>query len=508
MTSPAQLLVERLRPLGPEGAHRALDMMLRDLTPAERAGLEHNWRFWARPKQLFPSTPWRSIGFLTGRGFGKTRAISEFLLAEMQAGRAERVGLCAQNEDKTLEVMVHGKSGLVTISPPWFKLRFESGRVIAPNGAQAFIYTPEKPGDIRGPEHDHFWATELVAWAPSTRDEAWSNARRGCRLGVARTVWDTTPKRRHPLIRALLARSAKRPDRHIVIRGETSENIANLNPEEVAEWYEEIGGTQQGDEELRGVYSDDDSEALFQQAWIDAHRRDMPAPGELVRRIIVVDPAISTGSDSDATGMGELGLARDGQVLVIDDMSSKHAAHRWAEITLDRYVAGGCDLVVAETNRGGNLVTQNLRAIADKRGLRIEVVDEKWTPHRASGVVHVREVNARGSKAFRAAPVATYYQRGRVSHVRGANLVALETLMTTWTPPPEGTRGGRRSPDPLDAVVHGVVELAGLRLHTDARVPVAGFTEAMRREVQGRGPAGPGALSALLRGSSGGGPRI
>jgi phage terminase large subunit-like protein len=62
-----------------------------------------------------------------------------------------RIALVGQNEDRTVEVMVEGESGLIAVSPPWFKARFEAGRVIWPNGAQAFVYTPEVPASSSAP---------------------------------------------------------------------------------------------------------------------------------------------------------------------------------------------------------------------------------------------------------------------------------------------------------------------------------------------------------------------
>jgi hypothetical protein len=69
----------------------------------------------------------------------------------------------------------------------------------------------------------------------------------------------------------------------------------------------------------------------------------------------------------------------------------------------------------------------------------------------------VIEITARGSKAARAEPVASLYERGRVSHVTGAPLDDLEEQLTTWEDAP-----GQESPNALDALVHGVWVLAGL----------------------------------------------
>jgi phage terminase large subunit-like protein len=216
------------------------------------------------------------VGLCTGRGFGKTRACAEWVLQEAMEGRAMRIALIAQNEDKTREVMIDGDSGLVACSPPWFPATYELGRLVWPNGAQAFVFTPERPGDIRGPGVHLSWCTEYVAWPQTKRDEARSNVRLMTRLGYARELWDTTPKARHPIIRELLARAARSPERHRVIRGGTRANVG----EPVARSDQGMGRGDGRDaarqEELEGVFRDDAAGALWKQAWIDAHRRPMP----------------------------------------------------------------------------------------------------------------------------------------------------------------------------------------------------------------------------------------
>jgi phage terminase large subunit-like protein len=192
---------------------------------------------------------------------------------------------------------------------------------------------------------------------------------------------------------------------------------------------------------------------------------------------VSVDPAITSRAGNDKTGIIEAGLGVDGQAYVIADQSGKHPPSKWANIVLDAYVAGRCDCVVVETNKGGELVTQNLRAHASSKGLNVVVVGKEETPRNTPGTVNVKEVHARGPKEDRAQPLATAYERGRVSHVIGADLVALEDLLTTWEPTP-----GSRSPDALDACVHGIGELLGFgKNKPDARAGFAGIVEVAKR---------------------------
>lgn len=456
------------------GGPRALEL-IDSLTTEQLAALAYDWRAtWARDGQLAPEGGWLSWGFLAGRGYGKTRAVSEWILEQVHAGRIRRLALIAQNEDKTREILVDGNAGLVTLSPPWFRAEFERGRVIWPNGAEAFVYTPEVPGDIRGPEHDTVWACELAAWPASTRDEAWSNLSLGLRLGWSRLVWDTTPKRRHPLIRRLLARSTERPDLHVVRRGSTRENVLNLNPLQLAELEQALAGTQRGREELDGEFLDSDDGALWRSDWIAEHMRDLPA--KLARRVISVDPAISLRAGTDDTGIIELGLAADGQVFVLEDLSGRHTWEAWGSLVLTRYVRHRCDMVIVERNRGGDACTANLRAAARLVGLRVVVVDEKHTPRHDPSALHIREVIGRDSKAQRAEPVAAEYERGRVSHIRTADLDDLEEELCTWD-------GTGQSPNRLDALVHGVWELAQLGSRRLDHSPAVTGAAAIQRAI-------------------------
>jgi hypothetical protein len=124
---------------------------------------------------------------------------------------------------------------------------------------------------------------------------------------------------------------------------------------------------------------------------------------------------------------------------------------------IDRYFDVRADCVVLERNPGGDAVGANIRACAAHRGIRVEVVAADAITRHTPGVILVKEVTARRGKDTRAEPIASLYERGRVSHVHGADLAELGVVMATWTP-----EAGGASPDGLDALVHGVFELAGL----------------------------------------------
>lgn len=494
--SPATLLIDSLvASLGKKHAHRALDVMLDQIRVVDLAALAYDWRsFWARPKQLFPDHDWRSHGWLTARGVGKTTACAHHIVEEVAAGRAKCIGLAAQNEDKTIEVQV---GGILDASPPWARptwhvtvkeLRWE-------NGAVAHAHTPEVPGAIRSHNFDLTWLSEVQSWPTATRLEAYLNFQFATRVGYARTVWDATPKRRHPLLRKFIERHAEEPERHVIVRGTIHENARNLGSGVIADLEREFGGTSQGREELLGEMLDDSENALVKQDWIDNARRHRP--DVITYRVLGIDPAVTNRAGNDKTGIIDAGSGVDGQAYIFGDLSGKHPPGAWGKIVIDAYVADRIDLIVAETNKGGDLVVQNLRAEAGKRGLHVVNVGKDERPRHTSGTIYVREVHARGPKEDRAQPLATAYERGRVSHVIGAKLGELEDTLTTWEPAP-----GQRSPDALDAEVHAVGEILGFGANrTDPRKAFVGI-EAAAKSL--RVAAGPRSITTVMGGGGGG----
>jgi phage terminase large subunit-like protein len=474
-------------------ARQALDELLDALTPLQLSVLAHDWEgFWARPKQLPPEGSWSSWGQLTGTGFGKNRANAEAINIEVLEGRARCIGLMGQTEDRTRDMMVlDGDCGLIATSPLWHRARLECGEVRWPNGARAYLYSPEAVGAIHGHSHDLFWASEIHVWPRHSMLQAWSMIDLGVRKGDARLIWDSNPSPRHPILRELIARAEKRPHRHKIVRGTVYENVTNLNAAKLEDWIDKWGGTAFGRMMLDGEQFDEVDGATYQQAWIDRARRDEPA--SLRRRILCCDPAVSTREGCDATGIIEIGIDDSGQLYVLADHSGHHEAEAWAAILLDTYVSHRCDCIMVERNRGGDLCVQAIRGLARERKLRVEVVDIDAPTRHAQGVILVKEIHSRSDKTTRALPTAPIYEHGLVSHVIGVDLGDLETEMTTFVPGPKV-----ESPNRLDALVFGLWELCDLgreaqRDHArDIAAAVTAQDDLQRRgsEVRRRAPVG------------------
>lgn len=504
--SPASRFVDDLvRVHGSHAAAREVFARMVEDTPViEQAAMMLDWReFWARPKQLAPTGQWRSWGFLTARAFGKTEAICQFINDEIDAGRVRMIGFAAQNLQRTKGMQV---PALIATAPPWNRPEWIDSKelLVWPNGAKGLALTPEVPGAIRGDNYDLSWICELQSWPAATMEEAFTNFFLSTRVGLARVVWDCTPKKRHPLLLDLLASAEADPENNRIVRGTSYENAANLAAGVLTDLERRIGGTNKGREELLGEMLSEEEGATCEQAWIDDNRSHRPAV--LTRTVISVDPATTERAGSDESGVNVAGIDHSKRVYVLADLTRKCSPQVLADLVLDTYIRECCDLVIMETNKIGLYATQNLRTAAQSRNLTVVVVDKNWIPCRMAGTVFVRETFARGEKSERAEPAGIAYQKGRVSHVIGADLAELEQVLTTWVP-----QFGRkvRSPDRLDALVGSVVELLGLDMVTAKPDPKTAFTGivAASQALQGQGQSPKRSLNMATLLGGGGRPR-
>ncbi|MDR9392599.1 MAG: terminase family protein, partial [Trueperaceae bacterium] len=391
----------------------------------------------ARPNQLPPEGSWTTWLLLAGRGFGKTRTGAEFVRSEIENNRAHRVALIAPTAADTRDVMIEGESGLLNVCPPWNRPKYEPSkrRLTWPNGAIATMYSADEPERLRGPQHDLLWADELAAWR---YPQAWDMAMLGLRLGTPRAVVTTTPKPTK-LIQALT-----KSDTVAITRGSTFDNRANLAPaffEQIIQKYE---GTRLGRQELYAEVLTDTPGALWTRDLIEAAHATSDPP-ELVRVVVAIDPAVTSGEESDETGIIVAGIDHDKHLHVLEDGSMRGTPSEWATKAVRLFDQYAADRVVAETNNGGDLVEATLRTV--RRNL----------PY--------RKVTATRGKRMRAEPIAALYEQHKAHH--HGNLSTLEDQMVTFTPDTID------SPDRLDALVWAATELTNKRLSDNTRLRAA-----------------------------------
>jgi phage terminase large subunit-like protein len=416
------------------------------LEDEDLAALQYDWAFWARPEQLTPPGDWTKWVILAGRGWGKTRtgaeAIREAVDRARETGEELRIALVGATIADVREVMLDGESGLLNIFPPHQRPRYISTRakVVFPGTkAVAYLYSAEKPRKLRGPQHHLAWCDELAAWA--NLDATWDNLMMGLRLGDRPRVIVTTTPRPLPMLVAW-EKAANDNDGSIVLtQGTTWRNAANLPPKFFRDVIAAYVGTRLGEQELGGKILGQLEGALFKREWL----RHLPPAPRFARIIVAIDPAITTRNDE--TGIVVVGRAGD-RAYVLEDLSGHWSSHEWATKTRDavnrwKHLAPrGATKIVAEVNRGGDLVKDALRQV------------DKVTPFKET-----RAYRGAG-KENRAEPIAALYEQGRVIHC--SRFEALELQMCTFDPRHQDELRARKkadSPDRLDALVWGLKEL-------------------------------------------------
>ncbi|HEY0270769.1 MAG TPA: terminase family protein [Sphingomonas sp.] len=393
--------------------------------------LLRDWRFWARPGQLAPAGDWRVWLMLAGRGFGKTRAGAEWVRGIAEGDGAARIALVGATLGEARAVMVEGPSGLLAIAAPDRRPDWQPSlrRLRWPGGGEAMLYAASEPEALRGPQHSHAWCDEIAKWANGVT--TWDNLAMGLRLGDHPRLVATTTPRPVPLLRALAGREDV-----IVTKGRTEDNRLHLPPDFLAAMAERYAGTRLGRQELDGELIGEAEGALWSRDLIE-RCRVRPAPAEIARVVIGVDPPAGAGAASDACGIVVVALGRDGHGYVLEDASVRgRAPEGWAAAVAAAAARHGADRIVAEANNGGAMVESVLRA--------------------ADAALPVRLVHASRGKSARAEPVMLLYARGLVHHV-GA-FPDLEDEMAGLLLD-GGYAGPGRSPDRADALVWALTAL-------------------------------------------------
>jgi len=228
-------------------------------------------------------------------------------------------------------------------------------------------------------------------------------------------------------MRALIAS----PQSHIT-RGSTFDNIDNLAKPFLETIKKEYEGTRLGNQELYAEMLEEADGALWTTEVLDKctiEQKDIP---ELNRIVVSIDPAVTSKTESDMTGLIVAGIDVNGIGYVLEDATDRYSPAEWAAKAISLYKAHSADRIVAERNQGGDMVRRTL-----------EAEDE---------AVPIRLVHASRGKMARAEPISALYERGKVKHAKG--LDELETQMRTWEP-----LGSMGSPDRLDACVWALTDL-------------------------------------------------
>lgn len=435
---PQRLTADYLRTLPAEEVKAALSQ----LSPQQLEELQFSYEFLARDNQLPPDGDWNVWLLNCGRGFGKTWTGVQWVREQVKQGK-KRIAAVASTNSDIERVMVKGESGFLSLCwkgdktykgkemgyPEWSPTK----RTLSwANSAKVEFYSAEEPERLRGPQFEAAWGDELAAW--NKDQETWDMLQFCLRLGKHPRVCVTTTPKSTVLVRKLL-----KDPKTVVTTGSTFDNTNNLADTYLTAVREQYEGTRLGRQELYAEVLTENDGALWTAQMIDdcqISRDDLPT---LVRKVVAVDPAVSSNVESDSTGLVVAGIDINGKAYILGDYTLKASPETWANKAVELYHLFECDRIVYESNQGKDLIPSLFKTIDPNLPLK--------------------GVHASSAKIARAEPVSALYEQGKVCHVRNpedpsASLTELETQMTTYEP-----MGRYKSPDRYDAMVWALTEL-------------------------------------------------
>lgn len=435
-------------------------------------GTPHDEWTWnhARPDQRPPTDPdWLVWLLKSGRGSGKTRTGAE--ATNRIVTKVPRIALIGSTAADVRDTMLEGQSGIITVAKPGQRPIYEPSkrRLTWPNGAIGTVFSAEEPDRLRGPEHYYAWADEPAHW-PLVQS-TWDMLMFGLRLGQhPRVIVTTTPKPK-PWLKTLMAEPTTR-----MSVASTYDNLANLSPVFAQRIIAKYAGTRLGRQELDAEVLQDVEGALWDWDMLSrATIEPEAAPDQYERIVVGVDPAGSSNRKSDETGICVVGRANN-HLYLLADRSGVFSPNGWATRVLAAYEEFSADAIVAETNYGGEMVTNTIRTLAGP-----------------DSSPRVLPVNSRRGKVLRAEPIVALYEQDRFHHVGVFD--TLTTQQSEWVPS-ESTD----SPDRVDALVHAATELVKTRGVTGVANPANLDVKAILAAA--RGDSGAAGLRVIRGGAA------
>jgi phage terminase large subunit-like protein len=435
-------------------------------TPEQLEALKYDWNFNGRPNQIVPKTNWHILLACAGRGFGKTRMLSEWVRQKALSEPGTIIGIVARTAADARDVIALGESGIMNVHAPHERPTYKGSirKIEWENGSYALLFSADTPDQLRGFQCHYLVGDEVAAW-PTKPDSsgatAWSNAVVCARLGDnPQILLATTPKRTEFMKQMI--EDSKNPDNKIlVVSGSTKENrnLSKTYIENLVRAYD--GNEDLARQEIEGEMLDGVQGAVFTQESIDDFRIEDPEdPPYTHLRVVAVDPTVAA-EPRDECGIVVIGANQvkdlsKRQAFVLEDASLKASPEVWARKVVAMAKKWDTKHVLVERNQGGDLV--------------------RMVIHNLDPSLIIHTVVATKGKALRAEPVAQAMEQGRI-HIWNF-MEKLEEQMVFWDP----NASGMKSPDRLDALVWGIVGLL-IDPPYDLRVKTVKTTTAVGRKI-------------------------
>ena len=444
-------------PVGWEDAEGRITLKRREGLTYKTLLLDPQWAHnHAREDQRLPpwNEPW-TLFLMTGRGGGKSRTGVEFVT--LSARRGIDGAIIGRRGTELVNTHV---AALIEHAHPEFVPEYQASKdlILWPNGAKTFLFSAERPENIRSINVSYAWLDEA-----SHMDEivtAWMNIKLATRIEVAGNPL-------HFLITSTPTPTkwtmAMEDDPDVIVRRvSTYANRANLSDDYLKAMEKEYEGTRMGRQELHGEVLRDVEGALWNEDMFTHQRAETYEEFEAFLEtmddiVVAVDPAGSKGKRSDATAIVAAGRQNsdDGRhvFFVLGATQLKGSPEEWSEATFKMARLVRANRITVERNFGGDMVKTTLTNHARMNP------DTSTDEHGMD--FKIEESRAVKGKETRAEPVVGRYEQGRVIHLTSptvyGDLSELEKEQTTWVPK---SRGGKMaSPNLIDANVWTITAL-------------------------------------------------
>jgi predicted phage terminase large subunit-like protein len=393
----------------------------------------------ARHGQRAPQPGVRTTYYRGGRGSGKTWcAVHAFAERFAESGQGEWGLVSPTFADARSMAVESPESGLLAALGT-SKAEVEAGRsrlvsswnrslgeLTLRSGARLYATGAENGAvRIQGKNLRGVLADEIGLW--DRWETAWDESiRMATRIEGAFIIATGTPKsarKSKKLVRRLI--DDPKVDNRLLRTGDNARNLSR-------EFLEDVTGgltLRLSRQELEGELVDDPEGALWSWEILDACRVEKHPP--LVMVVIAVDPAMTSGEESDETGIVVAGKGEDGHGYVLADLSLRAHPAEVARRIAAAYEDHRANTVVAEVNNGGDYVGTLIKGVQPDIGYRT--------------------VHATRGKYLRAEPVAALYEQNRVHHV--GRFEKLEEQMAQFEPGMDG------HDDRCDAMVYAITAL-------------------------------------------------
>jgi len=412
-------------------------------TPEELQALKYDWHFWGRQNQFVPEGSWHILLACAGRGFGKTRMLSEFVRERALAKPGTIIGVVARTAADARDVIALGESGIMAVHAPDERPTYKPSvrKIEWANGSYALLFSADSPDQLRGFQAHVMVGDEVAAW-PTKPDSsgatAWSNTVVCARLGENPQILLATTPKRTQFMRDMIEQSHDPENKIIIVSGSTKENAALSKNyiENLERSYK--GNADLAKQEIEGQMLDGVQGAVFYEDIINNSRIEDPDdPPYTHLRIVAVDPTVAA-EPRDECGIVVVGATQEKNLskrhaFILDDLSLKAKPEVWAMEVVKAARKWDTKHIVCERNQGGDLVRMAIHSI--------------------DPTLIIHTVVATKGKAVRAEPVVMAMEQERV-HIWNF-LEKLEEQMVFWDP----NATGMMSPDRLDAMVWGVIAL-------------------------------------------------